>query len=194
MIDSTVVQLSKLREEPDTILESVEQEFDPAEVSWKSTRIRNRRMMDGEQAIDEPAMAPADHWKRDTFYVAMDKVSNGIRERFKKSQTLMEAFSLFALSHFPYLLKQYKVSRDLQKALEGFCDKYKVHSYRCADELCSFFKSFQKFSRVLQSEDDKDTVSSDDDDAIGDASAHANYFIAEDHAGVRAVRVVDGRC
>ena len=191
MIDSAIVQLSKLREEPDTFIKSVEQEFDPSEVSWKSTRRRNQRMMDGEQAIDEPAIAPADHWKRDTFYVAMDKVSNGIRERFKNSQTLLEAFSLFTPSRFPYLLKQYKASRDLQKALEGFCDTYKVDSYRCADELFSFFKSFQKFSLDFQDENDTDSVSSDDDDAVGDASAHADYFIDEDHADVRAVRVGD---
>ena len=171
MIDTAIVQLSKLREEPETIIESVQQEFDPAEVSWKSTRIRNRRIMDGEHAIDDPAMTPSDHWKRDTFYVAMDKVSNGIKERFKKSQTLLEAFSFFAPSRFPYLQKQYKASHDLQKALKGFCDTYKLDSYRCADELFSFFKSFQKFSRFFQDEDDTDIVScDDDDDATGDAS------------------------
>ena len=47
MIDSAIVQLAKLRAEPENIIESVEKEFDPAEVSWKSTRIRNRRMMNG---------------------------------------------------------------------------------------------------------------------------------------------------
>ena len=76
MIDCAVVQLNKLREEPEKIVESVKQDFDPAEISWKSTRIRNRRMMDGEKARDDPALTASDDSKREAFYVASDKVSN----------------------------------------------------------------------------------------------------------------------
>ncbi len=91
MIDSAIVQLAKLREEPENIIESVEKELDPAEVSWKSTRIRNRRM-DGEQARNDLDLTESDLWKRETFFVAIDKVSNGIRERFKKKPTLAGCF------------------------------------------------------------------------------------------------------
>ena len=122
--------------------------------------------MDGEQARDDPALTASDHWKRETFYVAIDKVSNGIKDRFKKSQPLLEAFSLFAPSRFPHLLRQYKAPRDLQKALGGFCHMYKLDCYRCADELFSFYKNFSKFHRVC--DDDHDTDNDSDDDAIGD--------------------------
>ena len=84
-------------------------------------------MMDGEQARNDPALTESDRWKRETFFVAMDyMISNGIRERFKKSQPLLEAFSLFAPSHFPHLLQLYKASRDLQKAHGSFCQTYKL--------------------------------------------------------------------
>ena len=39
MIDNAIAQLDKLREEPEKIVKSVEQDFDPVEVAWKSTRI-----------------------------------------------------------------------------------------------------------------------------------------------------------
>ena len=45
MIDYAVVQLNMLREQPEKIVESVEEDFEPAEISWKSTRIQKSRMM-----------------------------------------------------------------------------------------------------------------------------------------------------
>ena len=126
--------------------------------------------MDGEQIKDDPALTASDHWIRETFYVSIDKVSGGITDRFKKSKPLLEAFSLFAPSRFPRLLLQYKASRDLHKALEGFCKIYKLDSYRYiqadiqAVELLSFYKTFPKFNHVCQDEDEYDTDTASDDD------------------------------
>ena len=103
---------------------------------------------------------------------------------------MLEAFSLFAPSRFPHLLQLYKASPDLQKALGSFCQTYKLDCYRCADEPLSFFKTFQKFSRAFQDEDDTDAVSSDDDES-DDVFAQADNFMDEDHAHVRGARVVD---
>ena len=101
-------------------------------------------------------MTASDHWKRETFYVAIDEVSSGIGQRFKKSQPLLEAFSLFAPSRFPHLLLQYKTSCDLHKALEDFCQIFKLNCYRCADELFSDFTTFKNFTLVLQDKGDAD--------------------------------------
>ena len=149
MIESAIAQLAKLKEEPENIIKSVEEEFDPAKVSWNSTRIRSRKMMDSEQARDDPALIASDQWKRETLYVAIDQISSGIRQRCQKSQPLLEAFWLFAPSRFPHLLLLYKTSSDLQKALEGFCQIVKLNCYRCADELFRFFTAFKKFILVF---------------------------------------------
>eukprot|EP00794_Sanderia_malayensis_P004362 gene4362-4941_t len=175
MIDSAVAQLATLRGKPEKILESVEQDFNPAEVAWKITRIRNRKLMDGEQMRDDPALTALDYWKRETFYVAMDKVflkrsSMGMEERFKKSQPLLRTFSLFAPSRFPQLLQQYTTFCDLQEALQEFCETYKLDCHRCADELFSFFQTFSKFNRVCPNDDEGYSASDDDDNGDDDDS------------------------
>eukprot|EP00794_Sanderia_malayensis_P010422 gene10422-11514_t len=180
MIDSAVARLATLRGKPEKILESIEQDFNPAEVAWKITRTRNRKLMDGEQMRDDPALTALDYWKRETFYVAMDKVSMGMEKCFKKSQPLLRTFSLFAPSRFPQLLQQYTTSCYLQEALQEFSETYKLDFHSCADELFSFFKTFSKFNCVCPNDDegysanDVDDNGDDDDslESLNDGEAH----------------------
>eukprot|EP00794_Sanderia_malayensis_P013731 gene13731-15163_t len=141
--------LATLRGKPEKILESVEQDFNPAEVAWKITRIRNRKLMDGEQMRDDPALTALDYWKRETFYVAMDKVSMGMEE-FQEEPTLAQNFFI--------------------EALQEFCETYKLDCHRCADELFSFFKTFSKFNRVCPNDDEGYSASDDDDNGDDDDS------------------------
>eukprot|EP00794_Sanderia_malayensis_P005878 gene5878-6567_t len=168
-----VAQLATLRGKPEKILDSVEQDFNPAEVAWKIANKNTKSQVDGwcgEQMRDDPALTALDYWKRETFYVAMDKVSMGMEERFKKSQPLLRTFSLFAPSRFPQLLQQYTTSCDLQEALQEFCETYKLDCHRCADEIFSFFKTFSKFNRVCPNDDEGYSASDDNDNGDDDDS------------------------
>jgi hypothetical protein len=122
--------------------------------------------MDDENAEDEPAETPEDHWKRNTFYVSVDTILNSLKNRFEKNQPLLQAFSLFAPSRFPQLVKNFKTAHDLQACLNPFCETYNIDAFRCADELFNFARSFEKFdcSTVCQQEDDDDDGEDDEGD------------------------------
>ena len=103
--------------------------------------------MDSKNAEDEPAESPADRWKRNTFYVSVDTVINSMKDLFKKDQPLLQAFSLFAPSRFPELVRNFKATHDLQPSLITFCETYNLNAFRCADELFNFVRSFEKLNR-----------------------------------------------
>ena len=137
--------------------------------------------MDDENAEDEPAETPEDDWKRNTFYVSVDTIINSLRNRFEKNQPLLQAFSLFAPSRFPQLVKNFKTAHDLQACLNTFCKIYNIDGFRCADELFNFARSFEKFdcSSVCHQEDDDDSGEDDDYDDDDDDDADDN----EDNGG-----------
>ena len=134
--------------------------------------------MDDENAEDEPAETPEDDWKRNTFYVSVDTIINSLKNRFEKNQPLLQAFSLFASSRFPQLVKNFKTAHDLQACLNTFCKMHNIDAFRCADELFNFARSFEKFdcSSVCQQEDDDDSGEDDDydDDDDDDDDADDN--------------------
>ena len=128
--------------------------------------------MNDENAEDEPAETPEDDWKRNTFYVSVDTIINSLKNRFEKNQPLLQAFSLFAPSRFPQLVKNFKTAHDLQARFNTFCKMYNIDAFRCADELFNFARSFEKFDclSVCQQEDDDDSGEDDDyDDDDDDA-------------------------
>ncbi|CAB4011432.1 zinc finger MYM-type 1-like [Paramuricea clavata] len=164
MVESAIDELNELRKEPELIIRYVEQKHDSPSVTWQQPRIRRRRRMDDENAQDEPAETPEDHWKRNTFYVSVDTILNSLKNRFEKNQPLLQAFSLFAPSRFPQLVKNFKTAHDLQACLNTFCETYSIDAFRCADELFNFVRSFEKFdcSTVCQQDDDDDSEGDDD--------------------------------
>ncbi|CAB4028589.1 zinc finger MYM-type 1-like, partial [Paramuricea clavata] len=103
MVESAIDELNELRKEPERIVRYVEQKHNSPSVTWEQSRIRCRRRMDDENAEDEPAETPEDHWKRNTFYVSVDTILNSLKNRLDKNQPLLQAFSLFAPSRFPQL-------------------------------------------------------------------------------------------
>ena len=96
--------------------------------TWQQSRVRRRRRMDDENAQDEPAETPEDDWKRNAFYVSVDEILNSLKNRFEKKQPLLQAFSLFAPSHFSQLVKYFKTAHDLQACLNTFCITYNMTS------------------------------------------------------------------
>ena len=82
MVDSAVLQLQEMRKIPNTIIEQAKTEFEGAE--WRATRIRRRRMMDGELQHDQPADTAENQWKRETFYCVLDAI---LRSFWKESTT-----------------------------------------------------------------------------------------------------------
>ena len=145
MVESAIDELNELRKEPGRIIKYVEQKHDSPGVTWQQSRVRRRRRMDDKNAQDEPAETPEDDWKRNTFYVSVDAILNSLKNRFEKNQPLLQAFSLFAPSHFPQLVKNFKTAHDLQACLNTFCTTYNIDVFRCADELFNFARSFEKF-------------------------------------------------
>ena len=169
MVECAIDELNELRKEPERIIRCVEQKHDSPSVTWLQSRVRCRRRMDGENAEDEPAESPEDHWKRNTFYVSVDTVINSMKDRFEKNQPLLQAFSLFAPSRFPELVRNFKTAHDLQPSLITFCETYNLDAFRCADELFNFARSFEKLncSTIFQpneAQQDDDDVSEGDDD------------------------------
>ncbi|CAB4000210.1 Hypothetical predicted protein [Paramuricea clavata] len=122
MVESAIDELNELCKQPERIIRYVEQKHDSPSVTWEQPRIRRRRRMDDENAEDEPAETPEDHWKRNTFYVSVDTILNSLKNRFEKNQPLLQAFSLFAPSRFPQLVKNFKTAHDLQACLNTFCE------------------------------------------------------------------------
>ena len=165
-LDFSIDELNELRKEPERIIKYVEQKHNSPGVTWQESRVRRRRRMDDENAEDEPAETPEDDWKRNTFYVSVDTIINSLKNRFEKNQPLLQAFSLFAPSRFPQLVKNFKTAHDLQACLNTFCKMHNIDAFRCADELFNFARSFEKFdcSSVCQQEDDDDSGEDDDYD------------------------------
>ena len=178
MVESAIDELNELRKEPERIIKYVEQKHNSPGVTWQESRVRRRRRMDDENAEDEPAETPEDDWKRNTFYVSVDTIINSLKNRFEKNQPLLQAFSLFAPSRFPQLVKNFKTAHDLQACLNTFCKMHNIDAFRCADELFNFARSFEKFdcSSVCQQEDDDDSGEDDDydDDDNDDDDADDN--------------------
>ena len=164
MVESAINELSELRKERERIIKYVEQKHDSPGVTWQESRFRRRRRMDDENAEDEPAETPEDDWKRNTFYVSVDTIINSLKNRFETNQPLLQAFSLFAPSRFPQLVKNFKTAHEV-----------------CADELFNFARSFEKFdcSSVCHQEDDDDSGEDDDYDDDDDDDADDN----EDNGG-----------
>ena len=96
----------------------------------------------------------------------MDTIINSLKSRFEKNHPLLQAFSLFAPSRFPQLVKNFKTAHDLQACLNTFCKMHNIDAFRCADELFNFARSFEKFDclSVCQQEDDDDSGEDDDYD------------------------------
>ena len=107
------------------------------------------------------------------LHVFVDTIINSLKNRFEKNQPLLQAFSLFAPSRFPQLVKNLiKTAHDLQARFNTFCKMYNIDAFRCADELFNFARSFEKFDclSVCQQEDDDDSGEDDDyDDDDDDA-------------------------
>ena len=102
MVDSAVSQLQKKRKIPDKIIEQATEEFEGAE--WRVTRIRRRRMMDGELQRDQPADTAENQWKRETFHCVLDTILTFLKDRFEKNRPLLQSLSLLAPSKFKELL------------------------------------------------------------------------------------------
>ena len=62
MIDSAILQLEQLRNNEEKIVKIVDNDFD--EAFWKENRVRRRRVLDGEESRDEPAVKTVALWKR----------------------------------------------------------------------------------------------------------------------------------
>ena len=120
MVESAIDELNKLRKEPERVIKYVEQKHDSPGVTWQESRVRRRRQMDDENCEDEPAETPEDDWKSNTFYVSVDTIINSLKNQFEKNQPLLQAFSLFAPSRFPQLVKNFKTAHDLQACLNTF--------------------------------------------------------------------------
>ena len=135
--------------------------------------------------MTKPAETPEDDCKRNTFYVSVDTIINSLKNRFKKNQPLLQAFSLFAPSRFPQLVKNFKTAHDLQACLNTFCKMYNIGAFICADELFNFARSFEKFdcSSVCQQEDDDDSGKDDDCDDDDDDDADDNKDNGDDDDG-----------
>ena len=52
--------------------------------------------MDGECARDEPAETPSAQWKRETFYVADDKIINSMGNQIEKNFPLLKSLLMFS--------------------------------------------------------------------------------------------------
>ena len=77
----------------------------------------------------------------------------------------MEAFSLLSPTRFTEFPKKYPTAAHLQVEIERFCALYGIDSYKCANELFSFAKVFQKFNTdTVKSTNDKGVVGDGDDD------------------------------
>lgn len=104
MVDNTIVQLERLRMHPEYIMKLVESNFKAEGVQWKQRRLQRRRRMDGEEAQDQLANTPEEHWTRNTFYVVLDTVFASMKNRFAKNKELLQSYSLFSPSNFGTLL------------------------------------------------------------------------------------------
>ncbi|CAB4035356.1 zinc finger MYM-type 1-like, partial [Paramuricea clavata] len=134
MVESAIDELNELCKEPELIIRYVEQKHNSPSVIWQQPRIRRRRRIDDENAEGEPAETPEDHWKRNTFYVSVDTILNSLKNRFEKNQPLLQAFSLFAPSRFPQLVKNFKTAHDLQACLNTFCETKKMMMMTANDD------------------------------------------------------------
>ena len=147
MIDSCLSRLQRLRNDPDEIIKTCENECHQAK--WKETRVRRRRVMDGEIASDEPETTPIAQWKRETFHVAVDTVINSMRNRFEKNRPLLQSLAMFSPSGFAELTETFQNARDMIAGISSFCTTYGIDPSRCAEELFTFAPSFSKFNRSL---------------------------------------------
>ena len=119
------------------------------DVIWKETRVRRRRVMDGEIASDEPETTPIAQWKRETFHVAVDTVINSMRNRFEKNRPLLQSLAMFPPSGFAKLTETFQNARNMIAGISSFCTTYGIDPSRCAEELFTFAPSFSKFNRSL---------------------------------------------
>ena len=86
--------MQELRENPQCLIEVVKKDFNPEEYTWKESRIQRHKRMDGELAEEEPATTAEDVWLRDAFYLSINCVIQGLKNRFSgKSRIILEAFS-----------------------------------------------------------------------------------------------------
>ncbi len=167
MVDNTIVQLERLRVHPEYVIQLVERNFKAEGVQWKQKRAQRRGRMDGEEAQDQPANTPEEHWTRNTFYVVLDTVLASMKNRFAKNKEILESYSLFSPSNFTTLLETYKTTDHLEPKLQAFCQNYDIDTVRCSAEILSFAAAFPKLkdsvSVVGQRIDDADDVESDAD-------------------------------
>ena len=80
LLDAVCEQLSQLRDNPQSVIDALEEDFN--DIEWKEERTRRRTRMPGELAEDEPGISAEEKWRREVFYVAVDSVSNGMTNRF----------------------------------------------------------------------------------------------------------------
>ena len=80
--DGAVQQMQELRENPQRLIEVVERDFNPEEYTWKESRVRRTKRMDGELAEEEPATTAEDIWLRDAFYLSIDCMIQGLKNRY----------------------------------------------------------------------------------------------------------------
>ena len=179
LVDSSIEKIGKIRDEPEKILQIVETDFEG--VQWKATRIRHKRVMDGEQERDQPASTAEAQWKRDTFYSVVDTIQGSMKQRFEKNRPLLKSFALFAPCRFPELQARYKTELDLQADIKTFCAVYQLDPIRCADELFSFATTFSKFnfSQITETDKAEESESSDDEDDSNDDYMNKEYGAAK---------------
>ena len=178
MIDSAILQLEQLQNNEEKIVKIVENDFD--EAFWKENRVRRRRVLDGEASRDEPAVKPVALWKRNTFFSTMDTVVNSTKNHFKKNQPLLKSIALFAPSQFSELQRKCKTSNELQSEILSFCQTYGIDSFRCADELFSFSRSFKKFDCSILANESLDEGNTDIEDEDEDADLYCDDVSAVD--------------
>ena len=175
MIDSAILQLEQLRNNEEKIVKIVDNDFD--EAFWKENRIRRRRVLDVEASRDEPAVKPEALWKRNTFFSTMDTVVNSMKNRFKKNQPLLKSI---APSQFSELQRKFKTSNELQSDILSSCQTYGIDSFRCADELFSFSRSFKKFDCSILANESLDEGNTDIEDEDEDADLYCDDVSAVD--------------
>ena len=187
LVDSAIIQLATLRDEPQKVIRIVELNFDPNKFKLKGRRVRRRRRMDGETALDEPVESPDEFWYRDGFYPAIDSVLQVLRGHFSESRYVFEAFRLLAPNEFPELVKKFSTPANIQEEIKTFCTMHNIDSYQCADEVFSFASVFQKFNMTLVTHSSESDMMGNEFECMADeeeqlSDAHQRLTIKETRA------------
>ncbi|XP_066925478.1 zinc finger MYM-type protein 1-like [Clytia hemisphaerica] len=146
-------QLTTLRRNHQVIIDNVESEFEGVE--WEQKRTPRKRKpapeivqggdSEPEETVESTPTAQ-DKWRIDVFNVALDQVTSSLKDRFSDSKHVLEAFTIFSPRSFPNFFQIYPATIHVEAKVRKFCQTYEIDSYRCASELFSFAKAFEKFN------------------------------------------------